>query len=285
VRDRWQQTIFGDMTQVFESSCRFPFFDYFRVPYEVVEHLASLEGLPPRHPLNSCGRLRRQSTITAQRTAHWVSLNESDYGLSPAEYRLGSIPIFGRVLPDSVSKEWLNNSDLTWSPVDEIRDHGGTRIASVWRTEAGDLFLPFDPGEIIENYWSEAYQQMHNSSSLTHLKRLAVAGYYRARPLLPRAAQISLRRAYSNVQRRARFPGWPIESALHDFYGYIFRRLVEVADGIIPWIGFWPSGYSWALVLTHDVETQVGYDNLNLARAHGPHCNEGLLTRDPLPST
>ena len=254
------------MTQVFESSCRFPFFDYFRVPYEVVEHLASLEGLPPRHPLNSCGRLRRQSTITAQRTAHWLSLNESDFGLSPAEYRLGSIPVFGRVLPDSVSKEWLNNSDLTWSPVDEIRDHGGTRIASVWRTEAGDLFLPFDPGEIIENYWSEAYQQMHNSSSLTHVKRLAVAGYYRARPLLPRAAQISLRRAYSNVQRRARFPGWPIESALHDFYGYIFRRLVEVADGIIPWIGFWPSGYSWALVLTHDVETQVGYDNLNLAR-------------------
>lgn len=253
------------MTQVFESSCPFPLFDYFRVPYDVVEPFTAPDGPSPEHPLTSCGRLRRRATASAQQTAYWL-LNETYPRLSPAGYRLASIPVFGRVLPDSVSKEWLTSSGLTWSPVDEIRDDRGTRTASVWRSEAGDLFLPFDPAEIVENYWSERYQGMDSSSGIGRIKPLARAAYYRARPLLPRGTQIGLRRLYSKIQRRTPFPRWPIETALHDFYDYVFRRLVEVVDGIIPWIAFWPSGCSWTLVLTHDVETQLGYDNLHAAR-------------------
>jgi hypothetical protein len=254
---------------VFESSRPFMLFDYFRVPYEVVAPFPPLEGVQPDHPLNSCGRLRRGGLKGIERTAFWLDLNAINWpkrDLSPAEYRLQSIPLFCRVIPDSVAKDWLNSSGHAWSPIDEVRDHDGRRIASVWRNEAGGLFFPFDPGEIIENFWSEGYQQVHDPSGLARVRRLAVTGYYRTRPFLPRAIQITLRRLYSRVQGRVRFPSWPIEGALHDFYGYLFGRLVDVAGGTIPWIGFWPSGHSWALVLTHDVETQVGYDNLDAVR-------------------
>ena len=34
----------------------------------------------------------------------------------------------------------------------------------------------------------------------------------------------------------------------------------------MPFIGEWPDGRSWALVLTHDVETDAGYRSLGLLR-------------------
>jgi hypothetical protein len=255
---------------VFESSCPFPFFDYFRVPYKVVEPFGFVDRLSPQHPLNSCGRLRRAEITNGQRTAYWLDVNGTDSparNLSPDEYRLESIPIFGRVLPDTVCSEWLTSSSGDdWFPVDEIRDRVGRRAASVWQSGKGSVFLPFDPAEIIGNYWSERYREVHSPSGFAHMKSLAVTGYYRARPFLPRSTQITLRRLYSRVQRRARFPRWPIESALQDFYRYLFRHIVEVARVAVPWIEFWPYGHSWALVLTHDVETRFGYDNLDLAR-------------------
>ena len=34
----------------------------------------------------------------------------------------------------------------------------------------------------------------------------------------------------------------------------------------MPFLDLWPGGRSWALVLTHDVETETGYNDLNLLR-------------------
>jgi hypothetical protein len=78
--------------------------------------------------------------------------------------------------------------------------------------------------------------------------------------------QITLRRAFTHVQRRATFPCWPAETALHDLYEWLFEQLAEFAGHPIPWLDLWPNGCSWALVLTHDVETSVGCRNLHLLR-------------------
>ena len=90
--------------------------------------------------------------------------------------------------------------------------------------------------------------------------------YYRMRPAVPRAGQIGMRRLFSHVQARSRFPRWPVETSLHDFYALLFREVAALASEPIPWLAPWPNGYSWALILTHDVDTSVGYQNLHLLR-------------------
>src|SRR6266576_2127662 len=55
-------------------------------------------------------------------------------------------------------------------------------------------------------------------------------------------------------------------SGLHDFYAYMFDMFAEVAGSRVPTLAPWPRDYSWALVLTHDVETSTGYRNIHLLR-------------------
>jgi hypothetical protein len=86
------------------------------------------------------------------------------------------------------------------------------------------------------------------------------------RPLIPRSAQLALRRVLSRIQKRRDFPRWPIEPGLHDFYGWLFRTIAELAEEPVPWLSPWPASYSWALVLTHDVETHVGYESMDALR-------------------
>ena len=45
------------------------------------------------------------------------------------------------------------------------------------------------------------------------------------------------------------------------------RLIADLAGEPVPFLGLWPAGRSWALVLTHDVETAVGYRDMDLLRA------------------
>jgi hypothetical protein len=70
--------------------------------------------------------------------------------------------------------------------------------------------------------------------------------YYFLKPLIPRSAQIQLRRMIV-ARKRARYAGvWPID-----------ERAGRPPEG---WTG-WPDGKKFALVLTHDVETAKGQQN------------------------
>ena len=99
-------------------------------------------------------------------------------------------------------------------------------------------------------------------------------GYYAVRPLIPRRVQLFARRRYSVIQRRAEFPRWPIEPSLHDFYDWFGHLLAEIAGTPVPYIAPWPRGQRWALVLTHDVETDAGRDRIGDLRAveNGSDC-------------
>jgi hypothetical protein len=174
--------------------------------------------------------------------------------------------MFGRVLPDDLCGPWLSQTGMVWTRSTPIRDARGNHVASEWRGQDGSTFLPYDPGEIIQNYWSERYHEIAGSSAAARVRKLATAGYYRVRPVLPRASQIRLRRLFSRVQARSRFPRWPIETALHDLYARLFRHAAQVARVPVPRLSLWPNGHSWAVVLTHDVETSVGYRNIPVLR-------------------
>jgi hypothetical protein len=147
-----------------------------------------------------------------------------------------------------------------------VEEPGGRGVASVWRDERGSLLLPFDPDEAMQTFWSESYQRLGGVSAGARAKRLAMCAYYRARPALPRSAQIAMRRAFSRVQARTRFPRWPAETALHDLYDLLLGLVASVAGEPLPTIAPWPAGKSWALVLTHDVETSAGLDYLPAVR-------------------
>jgi peptidoglycan/xylan/chitin deacetylase (PgdA/CDA1 family) len=115
----------------------------------------------------------------------------------------------------------------------------------------GEIRLPFDPDEALLNLRSEAYVR-------EGMRAAARRAYYRVRPLLPRAVQLAARRSFTRVQSRATFPAWPVETAADDLMRLVVGLAEEAAGAPLPTASTWPQGRSWALVLTHDVETAAG---------------------------
>lgn len=181
-----------------------------------------------------------------------------DTGMRGAGGVLGNIPIFARLLSDRQAEDVLERYGGDWSRARAIVGRDGEHVASIWRREDGSVLLPFDPDEVCESYWSERYVELLRSEASRRTQRGAMQTYYRVRGLLPRKAQIWLRRRYASRQARTPFPSWPIETALHDFFDLIAAIMTDVAGEPLPRIAAWPDGHTWALVLTHDVETADG---------------------------
>lgn len=242
---------------MFESTHPFPLFDYFRVPYA---HVPELLGSSP----GGCAWLRRSDQPDGPRL-FWPPAETAGLELA-AELRLEGLTLFARVVPDTIAAPWLRELGGEWSSL-PITDPDGRRIASIRRDARGNVFLPFAPEEAISNCLSEAYNAIGQPSSARAAKRLALRLYYAIRPALPRRVQIALRRTLARVQVRRAFPAWPYETSLHDLYDLVLRLVASVAGEPVPTIASWPSGYDWAFVLTHDVEQQLGFDNIDRLRS------------------
>jgi len=112
-----------------------------------------------------------------------------------------------------------------------------------------DRFAP--PAPDLEEYYQERYADPSGS-----WKRNL---YYRFKPLIPRPAQLALRRSYVSRQAKHPFPAWPVETRLQDLVDGYLRKFVACLDGgSLRRIGFWPDRKRAALVLTHDVEWDAG---------------------------
>jgi hypothetical protein len=251
---------------VFESSHRHPFLDYFGIPYEVTGE--PVTGSPGS--LTFLGRLRSPARDTHPgRSLLWLRARaRAQLGGTCTEgrYRLGASVLVGHVVPDRSAAEWLPRLGSGWRPTEPLRNEDGATVASVWRSADGDVFLPFDVGEIMENLWSERYREVGRSRGAAVARAAVLRGYYLARPAIPRPAQLALRRRLTQVQDQTSFPRWPVEDSLHDLYDWLLALLADVRGEPVPWLDMWPDGRSWALVLTHDVETEFGYRNMHLLR-------------------
>jgi hypothetical protein len=235
---------------VFESSRPFAFFDYFRVPYTVRDQASTPPGLQ---------RLRPGG---ARRSLLWPSRAGQS-----ARYRLGEATFFGHVVHDADVPGMLRHAGDGWRPAEQITDDSGQPRAAVWRDGTGSVFLPFDPGEVMRQFWSESYRDVGRSPVASAAHTAMLRGYYLMRPALPRPVQLRLRRAFTRVQDRSSFPRWPLEESLHTLYAWLFGVLADLAGQPVPFLSPWPDGRSWALVLTHDVETAAGYRTMELLRA------------------
>lgn len=228
---------------MFESSHPFAFFDYFRVPYQVTDHAA-------KEAPAGLGRLRAANG----RSLLWARTGTGAEGI----YRMAGMPVAGAVRRDAPGPGWR--------PTMPIVDGDGRRVASIWVDDEGNVFLPFDPGEVMLNLWSERYTRFGRAAAMRHLRRLLIRGYYAIRPALPRRLQLRMRRAFAARQTVPHFPAWPAEHGLHELYAWLFATAAHVALAPVPFLDPWPDGRSWALVLTHDVETHVGYADMDLLR-------------------
>jgi hypothetical protein len=237
---------------LFQVSKPSAFLDYFRVPYEVDPGLSDgvLEQLRPRSNGPSL---------------FWIGACNDD----PGALRIGGvegqpeIPIFANVAGDQLVSSLLSERGRGWHPARTLADEHGTTAAAIYRSDDGSLFLPFDPDEVMVNYWSERYTGVGEHARGRRLRHLMMVTYYRLRPLLPRSLQIWLRRRFARRQARCTFPRWPVEPGLHDFFDLMFAMLAEIAGEPVPHIAPWPSGYEWTLVLTHDVEKDKGLKALD----------------------
>jgi peptidoglycan/xylan/chitin deacetylase (PgdA/CDA1 family) len=247
---------------MFVSSHRLLVFDHLRVPYEVYggePHATGLSGRPlgwgALTPRTRPGRALRWPIAAADPRAS---------SPPPRRFRIGPLVLTGSVVPEDTLGPWLRKTGEHWHEAATLTD-GRKRLGAVWRNERGGLVLPFDPNEIVLTFWSERYTGA-GATPAARLRPAALSAYYRLRPLLPRRAQLSARRLYSKVQARAPFPRWPVEPSLHGFLDLMMSWAAELAGDGVPQIAPWPDGHRWALVLTHDVETAAGLDQLPTLR-------------------
>jgi hypothetical protein len=250
---------------MFESTTNVLFLDTFRVPYSIREssadwHTLSLDGRPVLAWPDSRHRTRTTAaTVAGDRR----------------------IPVVASVVPERESR--FGTATSTVGRIAPVVDAGGETIAWIRRDGSGAIVLPFDPSEAMLNLQSEAYRVVLSRSPMRIAKQGALRVYYAARPAIPRRGQIWMRQRVARVQGRVAFPRWPLETALHDLYELLFDLLADATDGPIPFIAPWPNGSEWAVVLTHDVETQVGHDQVHLMRRqeerHGLHSSWNFVPR------
>ena len=122
--------------------------------------------------------------------------------------------------------------------------------------------LPFDVTSVVDNLRRERYVNGNSSSKWNrYTKAVLKDGYYLSRPTLPIVLRKFIQRKALKGWDQKLFPEWPLDSSVER----IFRRLLSLsmrAKGAdrIPFIWFWPEGYSGCAIMTHDVETSSGLD-------------------------
>lgn len=253
---------------MFESCHPFSFFDYFRVPYYVRPTPAA--GQHGRTPF-SVHQLRvADQSGDPPRSLLWPGTDACSPawpgGTHLGRYRLRDCTFFAHAVAGAEVPGSLRPLGRGWHPVEQILDEAGQPQAAVWQDDDGRVFLPFDPGEVMLQFWSEGYSRSGRAPLGLSGRGALLRVYYLVRPALPRRLQLRLRRAYTRVQDRSSFPSWPLEDSLHAFYAWLFGLLADLAGQPVPFLDPWPDGRSWTLVLTHDVETDVGCRNLDLLR-------------------
>jgi hypothetical protein len=135
-------------------------------------------------------------------------------------------------------------------------------VSSLVRLDANATYLPFDPDQVAENLRLERYDV---SSSVGFRNSVAQSvgrrTYYAMRPLLPTSVRKHLQRMALRGWTRTQFPGWPVDQTVDRLFEQMMSSAIRANSGEpIPFIWFWPEGYSSCAIVTHDVETCRGRD-------------------------
>ena len=127
---------------LFYSSSRLTVLEHFRVPYELDPALGGeLEQL---YPSDGAGALLWKRDLDGPVVAS--TLLGAD--------QVTEIPLFTRLLSDELTEPLLCEHGGSWERARRIVSADGTPVASIWRAEDGSVFLPFDPDDVVESFWT-----------------------------------------------------------------------------------------------------------------------------------
>jgi hypothetical protein len=186
-------------------------------------------------------------------------------GIDPGSARVGAhlygrLPVYSSMLTDEAAQSLLRGSRRVWNRDLPVWDAAGNAVGSSWSSVDGSVFLPFDPDDAVRSLESERYHVYTRGSPRRSARQAATSAYYAVRPLMSRRTQLWLRRMLRHIQGRSRFPGYPFDASTMQLDELVVRLAARVAGQPLPTIAPWPAPHRWALVLTHDVETQTGHD-------------------------
>jgi hypothetical protein len=133
--------------------------------------------------------------------------------------------------------------------------------AKAVRCDRGRINLPFSFDEVIDNLRLERYRHGLAGRELFGASTAIRKLYYLFREGLSVRVRRRLQRIYFRDWEDLPFPSWPLDFTVDNLHEEFLRLLME-SSGIdkIPFIWFWPDGFSNSLMMTHDVETAVGRD-------------------------
>lgn len=134
------------------------------------------------------------------------------------------------------------------------------------------LWVPFDPTEVVENLRLESYVVPGLEYGSVANKSLIWDTYYLLRPLMPISFRRHLQRIHLRGWSKIPFPAWPVDTTVEQIHRQLLQLLLRIHTQI-PFVWFWPDGYSSCAMLTHDVETSEGLafceSLMDLNDAHG----------------
>lgn len=127
------------------------------------------------------------------------------------------------------------------------------------RTPDGAVLVPFSLAEAYHNYTAERWTY---GASMRGLSPRLLGAFYRVKRLIPRAAQLTARRALIHWQGLPSFPQWPYDESVATLLRFAIRcSLLSREREQLPFRWFWPHGARAAAILTHDVESAEGLKN------------------------
>jgi hypothetical protein len=119
----------------------------------------------------------------------------------------------------------------------------------------GQVGLPFNPSEVIDNLRLERYAGNRSSSDV--LRRI----YYFIRPLTNLSLRKRIQRFNSRNWQNASFPHWPVDTTVESLCETLMLLSLQATDATsVPFVWFWPRGARGCVMMTHDVETAAGRD-------------------------
>jgi hypothetical protein len=118
--------------------------------------------------------------------------------------------------------------------------------------------LPFAPQEIIENLLHERYTaHFREEGSLSDAVTRKL--YYLLRPHLGLRLRTHLQRIHLRNRDKIPFPAWPVDFTVDRLQQRLLALMMRAAGmDAIPFIWFWPDGFSSCAIVTHDVEHIAG---------------------------
>lgn len=125
--------------------------------------------------------------------------------------------------------------------------------------EKSSVRLPFDPEEVVHNLQNERYARTEATFGKMLAEKFLRRIYYSFRPALPLKFRRRLQKWYLGSWRELRFPNWPVDTSVNQ----LMRELLRVAMKSkslreVPFIWFWPQGANGCVIMTHDVESEIG---------------------------